>query len=759
MQGRLRVAGIGRPVAIDRDRWGIPYIRAETDADAWFGLGFCHGQDRTFQLETLLRVARGTLAQIAGAGALPIDRLSRRIGFSRSAERQLAAISPDVTARISAYALGVNAGATAGLRHRPHEFALLRSRPTAWAPADVLAVLKLQSFYLASGWDVELARMRILAADGPEALKALEPAYPAWLPATSDPGKAAGLALERLAGDLDLFAQQNPVGAASNNWALDPSRTATGRPILANDPHLSPTLPPHWYLCRIETPDWKAAGGSFIGGPAITAGHNGFCAWGLTAGCVDNADLFIEEVGRDGASVREAEGFVACSMHREAIEVRGGPTVVEDVLETPRGPIISPALEGEGLAISLRAVWLDPLPVEGLVGIERASSLEQFREGFRHWPGPSLNMAYADVTGRIGWQLTGQAPVRRKGYGALPLAGSDPDAGWEDELVPFEDMPYRDSPRDGFLVSANGRPVPAGEGPFLGEDWLDGYRTARIAQMLAGRRDWDVSSTQRLQLDTASLPWQELRNDVLMAEPVDACVELAINLLGDWDGDIAANSAAATVFELFLVQMIRRIVTAKAPNSAEFAMARGFTALQPQTTFGARRVSHVSRLLREQPEGWFAGGWRREIGLALGAAVSDLKRTHGENPANWRWGSVRSLTLRHPISAKRPLGRIFDLGPIPFGGDTNTIAQAAVDALDPTSNPGAVPALRMVIDVGDWDRSRFALPGGQSGNPLSPHYADQFRLWRAGRGVPIAWSEVAVRRAARQRLLLEPISE
>jgi penicillin G amidase len=755
-RGRVEVAGISGRVTIARDRWGIPYISASDDNDAWFGLGFCHGQDRAFQLEGILRVARGTLAELAGSGAIPIDRFSRRIGFRRAAERQLGVVSSDVAARVAAYALGINAGASVGIRRRPHEFVLLRTRPSRWTPADVLAVLKLQSFYLSSGWDVELARLKILSADGPEAVQAMEPVYPDWLPTTSRPLEAAGPAFDRLQDDLALFSAYQPMGSASNNWALDARRTATGRPILANDPHLSSTLPPHWYLCRIQTPAWSAAGGSFIGGPAITAGHNGFCAWGLTAGCVDSADIFIEEISPDGAGVREGDSFVRCPVHREVIRVREGDSFVEHVLESPRGPIVSPALGEEKLSISLRAVWLDPLPVEGLVGVERARSFAEFREGFRRWPGPSLNMVYADSSGAIGWQLAGQAPVRKKGYGALPLSGADPSAGWEDGLVPFDAMPFGDGTSEGFVVSANARPAPAGSTPFLGEDWLDGYRMTRIAQSLEARRDWDISSTQRLQLDVVSLPWQEMRAAVLAAVAQGSDAEVALDLLRDWDGRVSSDSAAASVFELFISEMTRRTVAAKAPNSAEIALARGFTPLLSVTTFAMRRVSHLVGLLHEQPEGWFVAGWKREMGEALSAAVRTLSQRYGASPAGWRWGSIRPLTLQHPISIRWPLGRIFNLGPMPFAGDTNTISQGGVDPFNPTGNPGALAALRMVIDVGEWDRSRFALPGGQSGNPLSAHYDDQLRLWRAGKGVPIAWSEAAVRRARRDVLALAP---
>jgi penicillin amidase len=756
--GTLSVAGISGPVEIGRDRWGIPYIAAPDDAGAWFALGFCQGQDRAFQLETLLRLGRGTLSELAGPDALALDRLSRRIGFRHSAERQLPALSPDAAAIVAAYVRGINAGTTRGLPRRPHEFVLLRAWPTPWQPADVLALLKLQAFLLGSGWDTELARLRVLLEDGPAALQALEPVYPDWLPTSKEPWRAAGPALDRLEADAAHLNALLGLSGASNNWVLDGTRTASGRPILANDPHLAPMLPPHWYLCRLQTPAWAVAGAAFVGGPAITAGHNGFCAWGLTAGLVDNADLFIEEVGPDSRSVRQGDGFVPCAVRCEEIRVRGADTVLEEVLETPRGPIISPALRGEERALSLRAVWLDPLPVDGLLGVHRARSFEEFRRHFAAWPGPSLSMVYADLEGQIGWQLTGQSPRRRKGHGSLPMAGRDPEAGWDDELVPFHEMPYQAGSQSGFLASANNRPSAAGEGPFLGEDWLDGYRLARIAEAVAARRDWGIAETQALQLDVDSLPWRETRAAILGRQAVDADALAGLELLRRWDGRMDATSPAAAVFEVFLTEMIWRIAAAKAPCSAEYAVARGFSPLQPETTFGVRWTSLVSRLLREQPPGWFGHEWPQEIEAALGAAVRRLRKAYGPDPSRWAWGAVRPLTFRHPMAARPLLRPLFNLGPFPFGGDANTIGQASVDPLDPFGNPGAVAGLRLVIDVGDWDQSRFVLPSGQSGNPLSSHYADQHPLWRRGEGVPIAWSEDARRTAVRKRLTLLPLS-
>ncbi len=299
-QGILAVPGLHGHVRIHRDRHGIPLIEAGSDDDAEFGVGFCHGQDRSFQLEVLLRVSRGTLSALVGPAGLAVDRFSRRIGFVRAAKAQEQMIHSDVRSSLEAYARGVNAGRAQGSPSRPHEFVLLGAHPTYWTALDTLAITKLLSFSLCANWDSELVRLKVLSTDGPEALRALDGAYPAWQPVIQQVAEAAAPVVDRLAHDLDAFFEVMAPGGGSNNWVLAGSRTATGRPILANDPHLDASLPAHWYLASVRTPQSARAGATFVGGPGFLVGHNGTACWGLTAGLVDNTDLFIEEIGPDG---------------------------------------------------------------------------------------------------------------------------------------------------------------------------------------------------------------------------------------------------------------------------------------------------------------------------------------------------------------------------------------------------------------------------------------------------------------------------
>jgi penicillin G amidase len=761
VHGVVHVSGLEGPVTVRRDRWGIPHIDAQTANDAWFGLGFCHAQDRAFQLELLLRVGSGTLSELIGPDGVPIDRMSRRLGFRRTAQAQLGIIGTDVREVLEAYATGINQGLRRGGPRRPHELALLRSDPTPWTALNVLCFVGLQAFSLSSNWDVELARLKILLDDGPEAVHALDPGYPDWLPVAAPPGAPAGATLDRLAADLAAFQGLVPVGGASNNWAIAGSRTASGSPLLANDPHLAPRLPAPWYLAHLRTPEWEVAGASFVGGPAFPIGTNGFAAWGITAALTDDTDLFLEEIGPDGASVREGEGMVPCDVVVERIAVKGAEPVDERVLVTRRGPVITAMLdETLAQALSMSAVWLRPLPLRGFLDVVQARSFEAFRTAFAEWPGPALNVVYADRDGHIGWQLVGQLPRRKTGNGTLPLHGSDPEHGWEEPLVPFEEMPFVSDPSDGWVATANAQPVSDGTGAFLGIDFVDGYRVARIGEVLSSRADLDIAASQRLQMDVTCLPWREMRETVLGLRNVaatDDAALAALELLEAWDGQMAADSIGASVYQAFAAALTRRLAQAKAPNAWPWAIGQGFGQIVPRTLFSTRAMGRLVRLLRERPAGWFEGSsWEAEAAASLGEAVRTLQTAYGADPAEWRWGHLRPLTLEHPLAARRPLDRIFNLGPIPMGGDSNTPMQASSGPMEPFGNPGFLANTRCVMDLGNPAGSRFSLAGGQSGNPLSPHYGDLFRLWQRGEGVPIAWAESEVAAASVATLVLQP---
>jgi len=754
--GTLEVPGITGTVRIGRDAYGVVYVEADNDNDAWFGHGFAHGQDRAFQIESILRLVRGTLSELIGPDTVPLDRLSRRIGFRRSALNQLDALDDDVRTMLEAYAAGVTQGATVGSPKAAHEFALLRSKPTPYEVADVLGLMKLMPFLLASNWDAELMRYKMLIEDGAEAVRALDPTYPEWLPATIPVGKSAGPAIDRLAIDLDRFISATGIGGGSNNWAISGERTQSGRPIVANDPHLAPSHPSHWHLAHVSTPDWRIAGAALVGAPAFPVGFNGRAAWGVTAGLIDNTDLFLEDVGPDGASVRIGDRFVPCTVHRETIHVKGGESVVEEVLETPHGPIISPALAETEAAIAMRATWLDPVPGRGMLDLEHVATPQELSHSYRHWPSLPVNVVSGYDNGDIAWQLAGDTPIRKSGNGTLPAPGWDPAFDWTGELVDIADLPQAVNSPTGFIATANNKPLGGDAGAFVGYDFIDGYRLARITERLAEHSEWTLDEVATLQLDRTTIPWREMRDVVLGVATDSPAATMALGMLRGWDGVAAAASIPASVYELFVVSLAKRAVAAKAPNTAEWALGRGMDALHPEMGIALRRTGHLARLVRERPEGWFDGGWDAEIAAALADAIGQLTDARGADTSTWAWGSVRPLTFKHPVGEKKPLDKVFNLGPFPWGGDASTVSQCAVSFLDPTANSPFVASMRMAVEVGDWDGNRFVLPGGQSGNPMSPHYADQLDLYRRCGSISIAWSPERVAAATVSSLVLRP---
>jgi penicillin G amidase len=754
----LARSGLRAEAIIRRDRHGVPYIHAESEHDAWWSLGFCHGQDRPLQLEITLRAVRGTLAALIGPDGLGVDRISRRLGFRRAADAQLPHMRPEVRAQLAAYVRGINAARAGG--PKPHALTLLGKAPTPWEPGDVQGYAALFCFALAANWDAELMRLKVLLEDGPEALRALETVYPSDLPSTLHPLEAVGPAIDHFGHDLEAFRELVGFGGGSNAWALAPSKTASGRALLANDPHLMSQAPPLNYLAQIRAPGVEVAGATWVGLPAFGPGHNGFAAWGVTAAHADNTDLFLEQIGPDGTSLRDGDGFVPCEVRDERIAVRGESDVVERVLVGPRGPLLTqpgdPALPDIALpptanALSFRATWLDPRPYRGLFRAFEARSFEAFCELFEEGSTSALSAVYADVTGKVGTTVAVEAPVRGCGRGLVPLPGWDASTHWRG-LVPPSGLPRSVDPVEGFVCTANNQPTRSGEGPFLGADWLDGYRQQAIARALAARDDWDVANSQALQRDTTSIPWEQMRAVVLALDPEDDDdARVALTLLRHWDGRLSSHSLTASVYAVFLCKLCHRVVTAKAPRTADWAMGRAFTELLPHSTMATRRTGHLVRLVVEQPSGWF-DDWSRELVTLLGDSVRELRRRHGDDPADWAWGRVRPLVLEHPLSQAPGMAAIFDIGPFEGAGDNTTIAQGGLDFTDPLHNQVALPALRAVIDVGRWDEVVMAVLGGQSGNPFSPHYVDQADAWHSGNGVSMAWSDAAI--ASRCRLIL-----
>jgi penicillin G amidase len=746
-EGTARVVGVHRPVTITRDAHGVPFIEASHEDDAWFALGYCHAQDRAMQLEILVRAVRGTLSELLGKDGLAMDRLARRIGFRRAARAQFVASEVEVRTQTESYVRGINAGRLTGRLRRPHELALLGSDPTAWEAEDVFAYLSFLCFALASNWDQELLRLAILLEDGPRALQALDTKTPPIAHAISPVGEAVGERIAQLRDELSLLAGFG--GGGSNAWVIGKERTKDGMPILANDPHLPAQLPNPLYLVRVGAPGFRAVGASFVGTPAIASGHNGHAAWGVTAAHADNTDLFIEEI-RLGEFARESDGESKVDVFEEKIVVRGQKEpVTERVLVTRRGPVIAAQEDGQtdkalarGIvsrrltAISMSATWLRPRPQRGLFRVHHVRSFASFRRLFEHAALSSVSMVYADVTGKIGWTLGVEMPIRKRGSGLIPLPAWAEGAGWEAEPAPFEGLPYDEDPALGYFAAANNQPLPSGASRVdLGCDFLDGYRQTAISEALSKRSDWDLASVAALQRDTRSIPWEAIRSRVLSVEPSSANAKRARMILSDWDGRVAADSIGASIYEAFFASVVNHIVYANAPRTAAFVLGKGPTAFIPYASVLTRRAEHFVRELHRMADA------DAVIERAFEDAIELLTKARGDDEASWKWGNARPLILKHPFGQKPPFDRIFDVGPLKGEGDANTISQGQVDLTNVLNAQISVPASRALIHIGRWEESRFSLCGGQSGNPLSPHYDDLIRSWEQD-GIAIPWDEL-----------------
>jgi penicillin amidase len=762
--GELRVAA-RQPLTLRRDAYGVAYVDAENAADAWFGLGFCHAQDRAGQLELALRVVSGTLSEVAGPETLGVDRAVRSIGIRRAALAQLEHFAGDLREQLDAYVAGINAALAHG--PRSHEHALLRIAPTRWQPADVVGLGLLTCCLLPSNWDVELARLLLLERDGEAAVRDLDPTYRPQLPLSSPPGAPAGPARAYVTADLEALRLLLGASGGSNAWAIAGRKSASGRPLLANDPHLPAALPNLGYLARVRCPSFAVAGISLVGIPAFISGHNGHAAWGSTSAGVDNVDLFLEELSADGEQVREGEAFVPCAAHTEWIGVRGQPAVALRVRSTARGPIVARAAEpeqslfqplpllGRANALSFAATWLQARATRALLGFHMLRSFQDFRAACAECTGCAYSLVYADADS-IGWLLATEVPRRKTGSGSLPLPGWQAQVGWEPQVSGSRELPWLENPSSGFVCCANNQPVADGQSAvFLGHDFLDGYRQARIAEQLSARDDWSIERMSRLQTDVVSLAFRELRSSLLAIAPQDAASARALELLGAWDGALDGDSAAASVYELFLGELCQRICRVKAPNSWLVAAGAGVTPLIPGTCWNARRASFVARMILEQPAGYFAS-WPAELASVLSQVVRDLRRDFGSDERAWAWGALRPLPLSHRLGQKALLAPIFNRGPLPGYGDGTTVNQAGFEFWQPLRHSTVSAHLRSLIEVGNWSASRFVLLGGQSGNPLSAHYDDLIPLWQRGEGVPIHWHDAALAQHTVHTLRLVP---
>lgn len=729
----LTVPGLEGPVEIRWDDHGVPTIRAASEADGWFALGFVHARDRLWQMELRRRAARGRLAEILGPEALPMDRLVRTLGLGRRADASLAAFAPEDRARLEAYARGVDAFlGTVPLRPLP--MLLLDVRPEPWRPGDSIAVQKLLALDLDSDWRQEMLRARLLSRLGAERFADLFPPPAGDEATTIDSALGAGLRrAARVFAALDAVLPPAGPGGASNAWAVDGSRSAPGGPILANDPHLSLEWPVVWYLARIETPEFVVTGATIPGLPAVVIGHSTDLAWGLTTTHADTQDLIGVALAADGSDREHtATGFVPLSVREERIRVRGAADEVLRVRESSHGPLVSDLLPraspgGPAWALAWTALTDDDTTLAFGFRLPRARSGEDLAEAARLFVAPVHNLVWASRDGHIGFRVLGRVPLRTGRDGFLPVPPGTAEPGWRG-LLDAAQMPAVVDPPTGRIVNANNRPTGGGRAALLARDWPDALRAERILELLDGRGRTTLADHAAIQLDVRSGLARALLPALAGQRFEDPRLEHLRRALVAWDGGMAAERFAPALFAAFYRELQRALYADE---------------LGP--LFDAWRGTHfrfVRRILDARPV-WCDDVGTPEIedcaervGLAFARAVSWLERHAGRPVPEIRWGDLHRAEARDPVFGALPaLAGLTGVAGAIDGGRTTVVVAAWSD--DEPFRVRHAPGLRMLVGFAPAPRGLWVIATGQSGRWFSPHARDLFEVWRGGGYVTI----------------------
>ncbi|MEU5158448.1 penicillin acylase family protein [Streptomyces sp. NPDC020875] len=752
------LAGLDAPVRVTVDTWGVPHITARSTGDLFRAQGFVAARDRLFQLDTWRRKGLGELSAVLGPEYLRHDRAARLFRYRGDMAREWASYGPGAREAATEFAAGVNAYIDWLAEHPgslPEEFTRLGYAPARWAPEDVV---RIRTHALVSNLSTELARARAVCAGGPAAaavVATLEPPRVPRVPAGLDPCDIPADVSEvyDLATGVFLFQPGTPGGprtvpappapGGSNAWALSPGRTATGRPILANDPHrLNALLPTSRYLVHLTAPGIDVIGAGEPWAPGVSMGHNGEIAFGLTNLPADQADLYVYETDPDDPGrYRYGDGWEKFRTVTERVPVAGGPPVPVELAFTRHGPVIrtDPA---KNRAYAVRTVWTEPgtAPYLGSLAYLRAGDFTEFRHALRRWRTPGSNLAYADTGGRVGLVAAGTVPRRTgEGYdGLLPVPG---DGRYEwDGFHGTEDLPYRLDPPAGYVATANEFNFPADHPVMPGYEWAMPFRKDRIDAVLSARRDGTVQDQVNLQNDTVSAFATALVPHLRGLTSDDPRVTKALELLRGYDGGSGAGSAVTPLFETWTTRFLHpRWLAEVHPRGARDPAF--FT--DPQFTVVLESFA--------EPEKWFGpdgAAVRDRLLLAtLKEAYAAVAAELGPDPAAWRWGDLHTHTFFDPVFGTA-------LGPIPRGGTHHTPKISLYFPGGFAEAGGAT--FSMVLDVGSWDASRALNAPGQSGDRRSPHHADLHRRWAAGDPFPLLYGRSAVEAAAADRFLLRP---
>jgi penicillin amidase len=770
LDGDLHVAGLSAPVTVRRDAHGVPHIEAATQDDLFLAQGYVTAQDRLWQMDALRRNADGTLAEILGPSLVKHDKAQRVLQFRPTAHRIYANLPPADRARLDQYARGVNLFIDQHPHSLPAEFRLLFYRPQPWSGEDSVAVGLMIVQMLDMHWENKLSHELIAARLHNPKLEAdlypvgswrdhpptgiqvdLSQPHPMPPPTTDSDdeeertetllgpsGLPSALEVPRAFRELLGLPSCADCAPGSNNWVVAGRHTASGKPLLSNDMHLGLTEPNIWFMADLSAPGYHAAGVTLPGMPFVIAGHNEHVAWGFTALYADVQDLYVEKLDGKGNYQAIDGTWKPLAVDREVIHVRGGEDVTVDVQSTAHGPLLNPILARESRPIALKWTLYDPaLTSLPLYQMNVASNWTEFAAGLGTWSWPTQNVVYSDDQGHIAYQAVGRVPLRPAGLQGMPI--QDAAHEWQG-YIPFEAMPNALDPSSGFVATANSRVTTPNSQYPLALEWPDPYRAERIYKALQGRDQLTPKDMLAVETDVYSEVDQELGHRFAYAidhaDGADDRLRKAADLMRSWDGRLTTDSAAASIVTQARLAFWPLILVPKLGKEAE------------DYRWSESNFAEEEIIMHANPD-WLPSAYKSwdnlltdavRRGMAAGKAPADV--------AQWTYGSWHQVDIEHPLAGFLPLlGRLAGTGAQPQSGDTTTVKQVG---------PAFGPSQRFTMDWSNVDGSTENIVLGESSNPLSPYFRDQWNDWYGGTTFALPFTSAAVNAVAKHTLRLLP---
>lgn len=771
--GSVTLAGVNAPIDIVRDKEGIPHIYAKSNGDAYFALGFVHAQDRLWQMEMNRRIASGRLAEVLGPKAVDTDRFLRTLGIAHNADGIWTHLSPEAQAMLNSYAQGVNAFLDSHSQALPVEFYLTGTpAPVHWKPTDSIGWQTMMAWDLGGNWTQELLRMRLSQRLTLDQIKEFLPPYPGEKALATRDYTALYRELAGTTSQLTAVASIAPPslveGMGSNNWVVSGALSETGKPLLANDPHLGLSAPALWYFAHLSAPGMNVIGASLPGIPGIVLGHNDHIAWGFTNTAPDVQDLYIERINPDNAKQYQTpNGWADFAIRKEIIKVKGQPDVVLEVRESRHGPVITGTLPlvarapvdatKYAIAFQWTALRTDDLTMQAGMHFDTARNWQEFVQAAKDFSSPQQNMVYADVDGNIGFIAPGRVPIRKPDndlHGLAPAPGWDARYDW-DGFIPFDALPRQFNPAQQKFFTANQKIVDDDYPYFLTSEWTQPYRAKRIENLLDSRPKHSMDSFAAMQMDTVSLAAQELlpllRTTVARSDEAKG----ALRLLGNWNGEMAADRPEPLIFNAWTRELSRAIFSDKLGEAlmSDYWEQRNMQAGMVNVLKDVDGAGHWC-----QSESRKAQTCADIQAAALDTALADLRVRYGANMSAWRWGKAHVARSEHRPLGKVPLlAKIFDVR-VETPGDTYTLDVGRYDLRnheEPYVSRHAA-SMRALYDLSNLENSKFILSTGQSGNVLSSQYRNLSQRWADGAYVPMVMRREAVENGQMGTLSLVP---